>query len=84
MKINKPSATERTAFKEKVAKIASEAAESADREAFRRIFTKNQRQQISTYCRKHEIDRGRVIAEIINAGMEAKGIGKKRGARKRP
>ena len=77
MKIKKAPAIEREALKRKVAQIASEAAESADREAIRRIFSKDQRQQIAAYCTKHDVDRRRVIIEIIDAGMEAKGIGKK-------
>jgi hypothetical protein len=75
--VKKASATERAEFKKKVAKIASEAAESADKEAIRRVFSKDQRQQLSAYCKKHGMDQRRVINEIIDAGMKAKGVTKK-------
>jgi hypothetical protein len=74
VKIKKASVSERAEFKRKVAKIASDAAESADREAIRRLFSRNQRQLIATYCKKHHVERRAVIAEIIEAGMKAKGI----------
>ena len=74
MKITKASVKERAEFKRRVARIAGEAADSADTEAFRRVFSKDQRQQITAYCQKHDVDRREVIAEIIDAGMKAKGI----------
>ena len=77
MKSKKASVSERAEFKRKVAKIASEAAESADREAIRRLFSRDQRQQIAAYCKKQGVDRRAVIAGIIDAGMKAKGISKK-------
>ena len=47
----------------------------AEREfALRKVFSPDQLEQIATWCKGHKTDRNVVIAEIIQAGMAAKGI----------
>jgi hypothetical protein len=76
--MEKASHAKRVAARNKILAIATQAAESADKEAIRRLFSKDQRKKIAAFCKKHNLDHLQVIEEIIEAGMEAKGIRQKR------
>ena len=57
-----------------VKRLASVDAVTAREHALRQIFTSDQLKRISAWCKRYRTDRGFVIAGIIEAGMEAKGI----------
>jgi hypothetical protein len=63
-----------TAIASAVERLATVDALAKTESALRRVFSSDQLQRIATWCKRHGIDRNALIAEIIQAGMAAKGI----------
>jgi hypothetical protein len=83
-KMSEPSETDRKAMGEVAKQSAKVILDLRMGEALRQIFSPDQLSRIDGYCKKHGVDRRAVISDIVEAGMEAKGILPKRKGGPKP
>jgi hypothetical protein len=79
--MREPSEAQRQSRLKIATQLARTARDGICQQGLASVLSPEQLKRIKAWCKMHGVDRRSAIAEIIEAGMEAKGIGLKRKRR---